>query len=55
MNGSYQISNDGTIFEIKEDGSITKIAKIQNGIISGISDTPTMENKSGGKGTLCFL
>lgn len=55
MNGSYQISNDGTIFEIKEDGSITKIAKIQNGIISGISDTPTMENKSGGKGTLCFF
>ena len=28
MNRDYKISNDGTIFEIKEDGSIYKIAKI---------------------------
>ena len=30
MNNSYSISNDGTIFEIKEDGSIVKLAKIDS-------------------------
>lgn len=55
MNGKYQISNDGTIFEIKEDGAITKIARIQNGTVSGISDPPSGEVKSGGKGALWFF
>ena len=36
----YQISNDGTIFRIKEDGSISRIAKIDNdGNIENISNT----------------
>lgn len=30
MNKTYRISNDGTIFEIKEDGSIAKLAKIDD-------------------------
>ena len=38
MNGNFQISKDGTIFEIKEDGAIKKIATIQNGRINGISE-----------------
>jgi hypothetical protein len=38
MNRDYKISNDGTIFEIKEDGSISKIARNDdNGNISSIS------------------
>lgn len=37
MSKDYKVSNDGTIFEIKEDGSISKIAKIdENGNISSI-------------------
>lgn len=28
MNKTYRISNDGTIFEIKDDGSIGKLAKL---------------------------
>ncbi len=40
MNKTYRISNDGTIFEIKEDGSIAKLAKIDDaGNISTISNT----------------
>ena len=30
MNKDYKISNDGTIFEIKDDGSISKLAKIDD-------------------------
>ena len=37
MSKDYKVSNDGTIFEIKEDGSISKIAKIDDdGNISSI-------------------
>lgn len=50
MNGNFQISKDGTIFEIKEDGTIKKIATIQNGRINGISE---IRNK--GKGVLWFF
>lgn len=40
MNKTYRISNDGTIFEIKEDGSIAKLAKIDDaGNISTINNT----------------
>ena len=39
MNKTYRISNDGTIFEIKEDGSIAKLARIDDaGNISTISN-----------------
>ena len=30
MNKGYQISNDGTIFAIKDDGSISRLAKIND-------------------------
>lgn len=30
MGKTYRISNDGTIFEIKDDGSIAKLAKIDD-------------------------
>lgn len=55
MNGNYQISNDGTIFEIKEDGTISKIARIHDGSISGISDSSSESQRGGGKGVLWFF
>lgn len=55
MNRDYKISNDGTIFEIKEDGSISKIARIDdNGNISSISGTINRQEK-GGKGKYWFF
>lgn len=55
MNRDYKISNDGTIFEIKEDGSISKIARIDdNGNISSISGTINRQEQSG-KGKYWFF
>lgn len=55
MNRDYKISNDGTIFEIKEDGSISKIARIDdNGNISSISGTISRPQQ-GGKGKYWFF
>lgn len=46
----YQISNDGTIFNIKEDGSISKLGKIEDGRIVDISNPITSSDS--GKGAL---
>lgn len=55
MNRDYKISNDGTIFEIKEDGSISKIARIdESGNISSISGTINRPQQSG-KGKYWFF
>lgn len=55
MNKTYRISNDGTIFEIKDDGSIGKLAKIDdNGRISTLSGE-IMTTGSGSKGGYWFL
>lgn len=55
MSKDYKISNDGTIFEIKEDGSISKIARIDdNGNISSISGTINRQ-ETGGKGKYWFF
>ena len=55
MNKDYKISNDGTIFEIKEDGSISKIARIDdNGNISSISGTINRPQQSS-KGKYWFF
>lgn len=51
----YQISNDGTIFNIKEDGSISKLGKIENGRIVSISNSTTSSNSDSGKGALMFF
>ena len=55
MQKDYKILNDGTIFEIKEDGSIAKLAKIDNhGNFSTINGE-VLAPKSGGKGGLWFF
>ena len=51
----YQISNDGTIFNIKEDGSISKLGKIENGRIVSISNHTASSNSDSGKGALMFF
>ena len=41
MSKDYKVSNDGTIFEIKEDGSISKLARIdENGNVFSFSSAP---------------
>lgn len=58
MNKNIKISNDGTIFEIKEDGSISKLARIsESGAVlplNGIS-SETQNKTSSGKGSLRFF
>jgi hypothetical protein len=55
MDKTYRISNDGTIFEIKDDGSIAKLAKIDgNGQISTLSGT-IMTPNGGSKGGYWFF
>lgn len=55
MNKDYKISNDGTIFEIKEDGSIAKLAKINDkGQICTLSGT-VMTANGGSKGGYWFF
>ena len=55
MDKTYRISNDGTIFEIKDDGSIAKLAKIDDkGQISTLSGT-VMTANGGSKGGYWFF
>ena len=55
MDREYRISNDGTIFEIKEDGSIAKLAKIDgSGCIRDLSGT-IMTAKTSNKGVFWFF
>lgn len=51
----YQISNDGTIFHIKEDGSISRLGKIENERIIGINNSPAPSNARSEKGALVFF
>lgn len=57
MENDYQISKDGTIFQIKEDGSISKLGKIKNGKIVGQNSatTTSSDNIHSAKGVLIFL
>lgn len=58
MNRDIRISNDGTIFEIKEDGSISKLARIsESGAVVPLNGTTstTASNTSSGKGGLWFF
>lgn len=58
MNRDIKISNDGTIFEIKEDGSISKLARIsESGAVVPLNGTTstTASNTSSGKGGLWFF
>ncbi len=56
MDNDYQISKDGTIFQIKDDGTISKLAKIEDGkvLVSGESTVPSQDNTSW-KGVLIFF
>lgn len=55
MDKTYKISGDGTIFEIKDDGSIAKLAKIDdNGRISTLSGK-IMTAGGGSKGGYWFF
>ena len=46
MSKDYKVSNDGTIFEIKEDGSISKLARIdENGNVFSFSSAPKTQSK----------
>ena len=56
MENDYQISKDGTIFQIKDDGTISKLAKIENGkvLVPGESTVPSADSTSG-KGVLVFF
>ena len=51
----YQIANDGTIFHIKEDGSISKLGKIENDTIVDVPSTTTPSDSGSGKGALIFF
>ena len=51
----YQIANDGTIFHIKEDGSISKLGKIENDVIMDVPSTTTPSDSGSGKGALVFF
>lgn len=54
MKRDYQISKDGTIFEIREDGCISKIARIdETGNIYSINGNVTKQK--GGKGKYWFF
>ncbi len=54
MRKDYKISNDGTIFEIRADGSISKIARIdERGNISSINGD--IRRQQGGKGKYWFF
>jgi len=51
----YQIANDGTIFHIKEDGSISKLGKIEDDRIVDVTSPTTTTGTSSGKGGLVFF
>lgn len=55
MDKTYSISNDGTVFEIRDDGSIAKLAKIdEQGQIRNLSGT-IMTADGGSKGGYRFF
>ena len=51
----YQIAKDGTIFHIKEDGTISKLGKIENDKIVSIPSTSSSSNSGSGKGAMAFF
>lgn len=56
MDKTYRISNDGTIFEIKDDGSIAKLAKIDDkGQINTLSGTTLTANGGSKSGYWFFI
>lgn len=56
MANDYQISKDGTVFQIKEDGTISKLAKIENGKVIVSEEVPEPpKNNTTGKGVLIFF
>lgn len=55
MNNDYQISKDGTIFQIKEDGTISKLAKLEDGKVLVSGDSTASQNNTSGKGVLIFF
>ena len=58
MNNDYEISQDGTIFHIKEDGTISKLGRIENGkIVSSDSNAnaSTTDDEFSWKGVLMFF
>ena len=55
MENDYQISKDGTIFQILEDGTISKLAKIENGKVIASGESAPSENNTTGKGVLIFF
>ena len=56
MSSDYEISQDGTIFHIKEDGTISKLGKIENGqIVKPESETSSSDDSPSWKGILIFF
>ena len=56
MSNDYEISQDGTIFHIKEDGTISKLGKIENGqIVKPESETSSSDDSPSWKGILIFF
>lgn len=56
MSKDYNISKDGVIYEIREDGSISKIAKIsENGLIEQNSTHTSQGTSNSEKGWLWFF
>lgn len=56
MENDYQISKDGTIFQIKEDGTITKLGIIENGRVIGTEVSgSSAQSSSSSKGVLVFF
>ena len=56
MANDYEISQDGTIFHIKEDGTISKLGKIENGqIVKPENETSSSDDSPSWKGILIFF
>ena len=56
MANDYEISQDGTIFHIKEDGTISKLGKIENGqIVKPESEPSSSDDSPSWKGILIFF
>ena len=56
MANDYEISQDGTIFHIKEDGTISKLGKIENGqIVKPENDPSSSDDSPSWKGILIFF
>lgn len=56
MDNDYKISQDGTIFHIKEDGTISKLGKIENGqIVKSANELSSSDETPSWKGVLIFF